>query len=118
MDNLNSATKEELQNKIKEQQTIIELQNNELRKYITLNRELIEKQNKVDETNFFEIQIDEKYLIATHKFTNIVTVLDQTKNFIKYKGSNNIVYYVNKSEILLLKLDDKQYTKVIREDIK
>lgn len=77
---------------------------NEVRKYMSLHRELLDKQNKIDESNFFEIQLNEKYQIVTEKFTNTVEILDQSKDFIKYKGTNNAIYYINKTSIVLLKI--------------
>lgn len=95
---------ENLRRLIDEKDRIIFKSNQDVHKFKQLNKELLIKNEKLDSSNFFEIEIGKKYQISTERFTNVVIILDQTKDFVKYKGTNDSIYYVNKSSIMLLKV--------------
>ena len=76
----------------------------ELTRHINRNKELIVKLEKVDKSNFFEIQLNESYFIDTEFFKGVVTIIDQTNDFIKYKTNQNKIFYCNKSSLKILKI--------------
>ena len=82
-------------------------------RYKEQSKRIGELTQKVDELedNFFEIQLGDWYFIRTKDFPNSgfankVQIVDQKKDFITYKHEN-CNYYLNKTSIGLLKIDNR-----------
>lgn len=87
----------------------------EIRRLKSTNVELLSKINKLNSSNMFDIEMDKEYFIDIPAFKGVVTIVNQTNDFIKYITKQNKTYFCNKAIINFVNiveektLEEKKY---------